>query len=212
MNRTEENIDKVLVGLRDAPVPLNMERRILNVLEASPRAASGETASPIRVGRNPFSWSLGWASLIGCAALAVATCVFVIHTHRHAATTPEASFTQTPIAAPEPQPPLAAAATTPPASTSHTLTSPRVSRNETPQRIEVAQSEDSEDTTQISHPAPPIPLTDQERLLLRFAHHGRSNDLAEISNDRKAAREEQENAEFQAFFEPPPTIMNGESE
>jgi hypothetical protein len=74
-------------------------------------------------------------------------------------------------------------------------------------RNEVAQSEE----TLISHPAPPIPLTEQEQILLRHGRSGNTSDLAQISNDRKAAKEEQDAAEFQAFFEPPP-IKIGESE
>jgi hypothetical protein len=75
-----------------------------------------------------------------------------------------------------------------------------------PRRIEISLTEQ---TAPLSHPAPPIPLTPQERLLLRYARRGRTDDLAQISNDRKAAREEQEAAEFQAFFAP---IKIGESE
>jgi hypothetical protein len=82
-----------------------------------------------------------------------------------------------------------------------------VRRSAQPRRIEVAQSKD----TLLSHPAPPIPPTEQERILLRFARHGLTDNLAQISNESKAAREDQEKQEFQAFFEPPP-IKIGESE
>ena len=71
----------------------------------------------------------------------------------------------------------------------------------------MTQSEDA----QVSHPAPPIPLTEQERILLHYARNGNTGDLAQISNESKAAKEDQDKQEFQAFFEPPP-IKIGESE
>jgi hypothetical protein len=67
-----------------------------------------------------------------------------------------------------------------------------------------------EDDTPLSHPAPPLPLTAQERIMLRYARYGRSEDLAQISNERRTAQEDQENAQFQEFFKPPVHI--GESE
>jgi hypothetical protein len=82
-----------------------------------------------------------------------------------------------------------------------------VQRSAQRRRIEGTQSEDA----LVSHPAPPIPLTEQERILLRYARRGNTGDLAQISNESKTVKEDQEKQEFQAFFEPPP-IKIGESE
>jgi hypothetical protein len=227
---SDEAIDQVLAALRDAPVPQNMERRILNVLEASqsvtqsaaqrsrlslpkgviPSEALQRRSRGTPVFRDPRAASqsptLRWPTLAACAMVAIAAALVITLTARHhsappaissapAPTTQSTTMLPTPVATALPRP------------TSHTSAPPRLSPTaQTPHRIEVAQSED---TSQISHPASPIPLTDQERILLRFARHGRSDDLAEISNDRNAAKEQQEAADFQAFFEP---IKIGESE
>lgn len=62
----------------------------------------------------------------------------------------------------------------------------------------------------VSHPAPPIPPTRQERLLLEYARHGRAEDLAQVSNERRSAQEARDAEEFQEFFKPP--VVIGESE
>jgi hypothetical protein len=53
-----------------------------------------------------------------------------------------------------------------------------------------------------SHPAPPMPLTEQERLLLRIAHRGDPVELAMLDPLRRAARDVEEQTEFQRFFKP----------
>jgi uncharacterized membrane protein len=56
-------------------------------------------------------------------------------------------------------------------------------------------------------------MTEQEKLLLRYARRGHTDDLAQISNESRAAKEEQEKADFVAFFTPPPPPpTTGESE
>ncbi|HMG03305.1 MAG TPA: hypothetical protein VK596_09240 [Edaphobacter sp.] len=191
----DHNIDRVLNALRDATPPANMERRILNLLEAE----AHKPPRPIR----PRLQNLWIAAAVCCAALVVTALIGTLTMRHHnapaiARTTPaetsNASRSSTATIANTPTP------------HSHSATAPRSTIQ--PRLIQVAQSEAAD---QISHPAPPIPLTEQERILLRFARHGRTDDLAQISNDRKAAKEERDAAEFQAFFEPPP-IKIGESE
>jgi len=195
----DHNIDRVLNALRDATPPANMERRILNLLEA-------EAHKPPRPTR-PRLQNLWITAAVCCAALVVAALIGTFTMRHHnapaiARTTPaetsNASRSST----------ATIANTTAAAPTQHprSATTPRSMAQ--PSLIQVAQSEAA---GQISHPAPPIPLTEQEQILLRFARQGRTDDLAQISNDRKAAKEERDAAEFQAFFEPPP-IKIGESE
>ena len=205
----EEAIDQVLAALRDTPTPYGMERRILNVLEAEtlksaiPSGAQRSRGiSAFRDARAATISSLGrWTAIAGVTTLALVAIVVTLR--RHTIPTTAANPTPSPnhalVSAPQPT----AMATTQPTPTHHI---PAPTHPAKPHPIEVAQSEDNQ---QVSHPPPPLPLTDQERLLLRYARRGRPDDLAEISNDRKAAKEEQEAAEFQAFFEP---IRIGESE
>lgn len=192
----DHNIDRVLNALRDATPPANMERRILNLLEAEAHGSARPTRSRLQ--------NLWITAAVCCSALAVAALIGTFTMRHHnapaiARTTPaETSYAS--------RSSIANTTATAPTQHPHSITTPRSTTQ--PRPIQVAQSEVVD---QISHPAPPIPLAEQERILLRFARHGRTDDLAQISNDRKAAKEDQEKQEFQAFFEPPP-IKIGESE
>jgi hypothetical protein len=56
-----------------------------------------------------------------------------------------------------------------------------------------------------SYPAPPMPLTEQEKLLLRIAHKSDPVELAMLDPVVRAARDAEEKAEVKNFFEPPTT-------
>jgi len=51
-----------------------------------------------------------------------------------------------------------------------------------------------------SRPAPPLPLTKEEKLLLRVVHAGGPEELAMLNPDERARREAESEAEFQQFF------------
>lgn len=51
-----------------------------------------------------------------------------------------------------------------------------------------------------SRPAPPLPLTRQEKLLVRFVHTHTPEELAAIDPAKWAAQDEQQRAEFNRFF------------
>lgn len=190
----DHNIDRVLHALREARPPAGMERRILNILEAE----SDRRTLPTRTRLHA-----AWATAAACCATLTIAAIIATFTMRHH-DAPTASTTPTTTAQPRAvQSPIAATPTTFSKPTHHALAPAHPSQ---PHRVE---TNNPEEDAQISHPAPPIPLTDQERILLRYARRGRTEDLAQISTERKAAKEEQEAAEFQAFFKP---IVIGESE
>ncbi len=54
-----------------------------------------------------------------------------------------------------------------------------------------------------SHPAPPLPLTPQEKLLLRIAHKGDPVELAMLRPEIRARQQAEGKAEFEKFFELP---------
>jgi hypothetical protein len=207
----DNQIDRVLNALRDAVPPIGMDRRILNILEAQSSLKSvipSEATKSRSRGTPAFSTSrtptiLRWTTGTALAAITVAALI-TLTTRRNTSPTTTVNAPKT-IPTRAPHQPLASATVAHLAPTTQRIIAP--AHPTPPQHVETAQLiEDA----QISHPAPPIPLTDQERLLLRYARHGRTEDLAQISNDRKAAREQQDAADFQAFFEPP--IKIGESE
>ena len=54
-----------------------------------------------------------------------------------------------------------------------------------------------------SFPAPPMPLTEQERLLVRMVHHGDGVELAMLDPKMEALRDAEEKEEFRSFFAKP---------
>ena len=89
-------------------------------------------------------------------------------------------------------------------------------------RIAPAQHLTSEEAADLadlhapSHPAPPLPLTPQEKALLRLVRYRNTTQLAELlalNPEVSAARDVQEAAAFHAFFpDPPPLHQPGDSE
>jgi hypothetical protein len=61
-------------------------------------------------------------------------------------------------------------------------------------------------------PAPPLPLTDQEKLLLRLAHRNHAQDLTLLNRDAQAEQSAKAAQQFQQFFAINPTEMRIESE
>lgn len=57
-----------------------------------------------------------------------------------------------------------------------------------------------------SHPAPPLPLTPQERLFLRILRYGNATQLAELDPVVRAQHDAEETTEFKAFFPDPPPL------
>ena len=68
------------------------------------------------------------------------------------------------------------------------------------------------ETQTASFPAPPLPLTEQERLLLRLAHRGDSDDMAILNPDVRAAQTAKATEQFQQFFDINATEMRSQSE
>lgn len=201
MKLDHNHVDLVLNALRDAMPPAGMERRILNTLEAKAHKPAQASRSHI---------NNGWiAAAVCCSALAAVAVIGAFIMRHHGASAISITRTPSPQSSNPLQPSVTRAVdTTVDMPTRRPLSAAPRRLAAQPRLIQIAQSEA---TGKISHPAPPIPLTDQERILLSFARRGRTDDLAQISNDRKAAKEDQEKQEFQAFFEPPP-IKIGESE
>jgi len=63
-----------------------------------------------------------------------------------------------------------------------------------------------------SYPAPPLPLTEQERLLLRLAHRHDVRSVAILNPDLEAAESAEAAKQFQQFFAIDAKEMRNESE
>jgi hypothetical protein len=208
-NQNDAQIDRVLNALRDAIPPTGMDRRILNVLEAETHRSnlSGSVIpSGAKRSRGTPAFSdartatlFRWTTTAVIAALIIAAAI-TLTSHRH--------ITQpTTAIAPTPSQPITTATTT----THNTLQRTSTLAHRKPTQSQPTETPQPAEDAQLSHPAPPIPITDQERILLRYTSRGRTEDLAQISNTRTAAKDQQEAADFEAFFTPP-EIPIGESE
>ncbi len=63
-----------------------------------------------------------------------------------------------------------------------------------------------------SLPEPPMPLTEQERLLLRLVHHGDPVQLAQLVPDARKAALQHEQADVSRFFTPPSPLEGQQQE
>jgi hypothetical protein len=227
MKNPDEAIEKVLAGLRDSDAPVGMERRILDALEdrALARSRSGwlrlrpiwleALARPAAA--RPLAWGVALAGVF-----AVAIAIPVIHRlGRGSAQRSAQSAAQLPSRSPAQSQMHPVPAESLPTATSETAAKsaqqslPRPSvrpveqtnaRETTNARIatDVPYSESVavDEMLAASRPAPPMPLTEQERLLLRIAHRGDPVELAMLDPLRRAALDVEEQTEFQRFFKP----------
>ena len=201
----EEAMEKVLAGLRDSDAPVGMERRILVALQdqASVRPRSGwRRFRPFWLATPLATRYVTWgAALAGMVVIA-----FMLPAVRRLghvlvpAKIVSAPVALLPVAAPEM---AEKSAQVPPRS------GVRPRKTATPEgkwrarRAGVASDSDSlalDEMRAASHPAPPMPLTEQEKLLLHIAHKGDPVEFAELNPMERAARYEEEKAEVQRFF------------
>ncbi|ADV84401.1 hypothetical protein [Terriglobus saanensis] len=195
MNHSEEAVDKILAALRNAESPPGMELRILRELQHQ---------EAIRSQRG--NWPT-WLSLPGARSLAFGTAfaglfvvVLMIPTLvrlRH----PRPASRQTATATPLPAPARSNSPAQPPSA-------PRLQSSQKPKghKTAIVHPEDAQALEAMrapSQPAPPLPLTEQEKLLLRIAHKGDPQQLAMLNTQLRLQEEKEEKADFQNFFEPP---------
>jgi hypothetical protein len=209
MNNSEEAMEKVLAGLRDAEAPAGMERRILNALEerVAGRSRPGwrqmlpvwlvVPARPIAVGCLVCGVALA-------GLLAVVLAVPAIRRLGHAPAQAKKSAASVGS--------LASGAlgvdakNVVPASSRLGGQFPGERKGEGKTNAgstETMLDSDSvalEDLHAPSRPAPPMPLTEQERLLLRLVHKDDPVELAMLDSKVRDLQELEDKAEFQRFF------------
>ena len=209
MKNADDAIERVLTGLRDVHAPAGMERRILAAMED--RALSPAPAGAGVGWRWPL-WLMAAARpavvryvVMGCAAAGVIAIVLAIPGRSRRQQAPlkakmgsvangqRASVMEEAVMGSERR----SAART--ARVANEPEGPAIGRNEDDDMDAVAMSE----TRAASFPAPPMPLTEQERLLLRMLHRGEPVELAMLDPKMEALRDAEEKEEFQAFFAKP---------
>lgn len=195
MRDSDQAIEKVLAGLRDAEAPAGMERRILETVQNHPSVHSRwdwlTTVTP-RIAGRPMAYA---AALAGVVALALV--IPAIHQRQQAPIQSAKSTAAAPLASTPSS--LVAETSEPqrPAMISRTM------RRLKPRRLEAVDNQDSlamRETNAPSHPAPPLPLTEQEKMLVRFVRTRTPEQLAANDPAKWAAHDAQEQAEFDRFF------------
>ncbi len=234
MKNSEEAIERVLGGLRDADAPAGMERRILEALDdrgddrAAARTRSGwRWLRPIwRVApARPFAVGSVESLVCGVALASLFVAALVIPSIRRFGLAPARSkmnpagagaaaesvrLTTSAMAANVAQLHPAESGGRPMRRTSEgemtnaTATVDYARDRDGHDRVSDSDTDSDavalEEMRAASHPAPPLPLTEQERLLLRIAHRGDPVELAMLDPMTRAARDVEEGAEFQRFF------------
>ena len=213
MKDPEEAIEKVLEGLRSTSAPIGMDRRIMDALEArasvrSRRGWRGWTLASVHPGITGFmKWSVGLA--VVCAVVFTVTA----DRWRKHVDSPSKKISSSVATLP------AVASEVAMNSSQVTPLRPGVRRmkaanpEKTVRGAKAGAADDSdslavEEMRAASHPPPPMPLTDQEKLLLRIARTADPVEVAELDPIVRAARYEAEKAEVQRFFEPAKTGDN----
>ncbi len=209
MKKPEEAIEKVLAGLRGPDAPDGMERRILAALEdrASGQSRSGWRrwrpmwlVAPVRPAVRPMAWGVALAGVF-----VVAVTIPAIRRFGHVPG-PSKMISAPVVASVPPAAPEMAARS---AQLSLPRAAVRLMKTASPEGkvsargAGVVSESDSlavDEMHAASHPAPPMPLTEQERLLLRIAHKTEPIELAMLDPKLQAAQDSEERVEFQRFF------------
>jgi hypothetical protein len=206
MKNSEEAIEKVLAALRDADLPIGIERRILDGLEerAAVRSGSGwRQLLPVWVAP---ARSVAVGSLVcGVALAGVLVVAFAIPAIRRLGHAPvQSKRNSVPVGSAASTTSEAAAESAGPALLRAGVRSIGKKKAElSAAGAEAVLDSDSvalEEMHAASRPAPPMPLTEQERLLLRLVHKDDPVELAMLDSKVRALQDSEDKAEFQRFF------------
>jgi hypothetical protein len=206
MKNSEEAIERVLAGLRDVEAPDGMERRILAGLE-------GQRAAEARSGLRRFMpvWLAmaegrvaARALVCGVALAGVVVLALAIPAMRRAGRVPEHSEIVGGHVKVVPRTPSVIA--TGDGKRSSRVSSGRSATTTNAPGAKPVSEADSDESIAMSEiqaasfPAPPMPLTEQEKLLLRIARKVNPVEMAMLDPKARAMQDAEEKAEFQRFF------------
>jgi len=207
INSCEEAIRKVLAGLRGCDVPLEMEHRILKAVQdqVSAEARSGWHWSGPMWLVNLRARILPRRLLSGVVVtgmLAVALTIPLLH-RAHRIGGAASQSTKVDPAQVGPLPPatpslVVSSPTVPP-----TASEFRSAGKKRERAVGLVRHRDSLALRELhaaSRPAPPLPLTQEEKMLLRLIRTVGPQELGILNSEERAKREAEADAEFQQFF------------
>jgi hypothetical protein len=195
----DDAIDKTLAALKSAAPPTGMEARILQRMQQHAPAAPFRWRDLLTGSALAGAWWRGALSGVVTAMLLVGALLFA----QHSLQPRQSVVSQIPAthSASTPVPVAASASNTPshanPCITPNLLHATRTVRAMHAQTISSARFAPS-------RPAPVLPLTAQERALVRLVQTVNPKQLASFSFDAQEKAEAQEIDDFNKFFTPPP--------
>lgn len=179
MKRADEAVEKMLAGLREAEAPMGMERRILEAVRDRAEVGAG-------IGR-------GWVWAGGMAVMVVG-CLMVGMLHRSGSgvvpvgvRTAEVGWTAPAVAT--------EVAARPAGKATRSRGRSRLRRVAVDADL-VAERE----MRASSKVAPPMPLTEEEQLLVRVAQKGDPEEVAMLRSELRAKQDADGKTEFERFF------------
>jgi hypothetical protein len=182
MNDADERIERLMAGLRDAEPSPGMKRRILEAMEAHQARPSPWLSCP------PVVASLA------CAATLAASLIVVSKVNQPSHPPANVRQRAQPVAVAHKD------------SIGPRRSAPRVAARR-PRDLTALR-----DVPSAGFPAPPLPLTEQERMLLRVARRDDAKNKALLNPDLQAAQSAKNTEQFQRFFEIDAKEMRSESE
>lgn len=191
----DRDIDQLLDGLRRATASPGLGDRILRAAErdaAAPQASAWSQLQLVRPLKLAFVFAVG----LTCA---IALGVFLVKPRPlgHMSTRPQ------PIAATETPRGSLPASVPAPAQLTRTATHRKTAQSSSAELDQTARGNPPGAVAE-SFPAPPMPLTEQEKLLLRVAHRRDPANVAMLNPAAQATLIASEQAQFEKFFAPPP--------
>lgn len=193
-------IDRVLTGLAGVEAPPQMEQRVLRAVrrraapQELPRYATLSTLTPWQ------PWAI--AACVVVLSFAASLAVLKRHEPRHEDSVLNQHTLPSTTAAPPSE--VAKARPRQPAYAASTHRKNTVE----PEAISDEEALAISEMNAPSKPAPPLPLTHQERLLAEAAHQAGPADLSGLRPEVRDRQMELSKAEFHNFFEPPPAKDN----
>ena len=196
MNRSDESVERVLAGLRDTGAPAGMEQRVMRALEE-------RAASRVRYGRGG-RWIAVWMAGGCVAALIVAVAVV-----------PAARRSSAPVRSQASSARVSSGTPSSPAAGEHVIYARQwvVERPVARARARVAvrrvaAPQSGSGLVATSRPAPPAPMTKEERLLLEVARRQDPKALELLNSEAQEKQEMEAKAEFDRFFGLPERKMS----
>jgi hypothetical protein len=207
MKDADGTIERLLAGLRDAEPPGGMERRILEALDGMEVREAVASASLWRL---PFRPAI--AMLLVCTVILMAA--FTVEQRKHV---PGQQFvplkpTEGLNGAPNIFSSLRVGQKPQHAPADQRVRSNGATLRQLPPVKHPHDAPAEGETKTASFPAPPLPLTEQERLLLHLAHRGDADNMVILNPDVRAAQTAKATEQFQRFFAIDATEMRSQSE